>query len=151
MRSLSFWSFNWYEWSGQTWSLKAAVWYWPFKFSPLSSCYHAAHNLGPFLSVGIKTNSKISMSGGSSCGKICLLMNVKDIDRKPIGINHNPLSHSQNCSGHSSHTYISLHTTPLYKIMVNFCLPAQRPLWMVILPVVHIRAVLKSKTISLWW
>ena len=35
------------------------------------------------------------------------------------------------------------------KITVNFCLPPERPHCMVILPVGHIRAVLKSKTISL--
>ena len=35
------------------------------------------------------------------------------------------------------------------KITVNFCLPAERPHCIVTLPVGHIRAVLKSKTISL--
>ena len=35
------------------------------------------------------------------------------------------------------------------KITVNFCLPPERSHCMVILPVGHIRAVLKSKTISL--
>ena len=35
------------------------------------------------------------------------------------------------------------------KITVNFCLPPERPHCMVILPVGHIRAILKSKTISL--
>ena len=35
------------------------------------------------------------------------------------------------------------------KITVNFCLPPERPHCMVILAVVHIRPVLKSKTISL--
>ena len=34
------------------------------------------------------------------------------------------------------------------KIMVNFCLPPERPHCMVILPVGHIWAILKSKTIS---
>ena len=34
------------------------------------------------------------------------------------------------------------------KITVNFCLPAERPHCMVILPVGHILAVLKSKAIS---
>ena len=43
-------------------------------------------------------------------------------------------------------TCILLHYT---KIMVNFCLPADRPHCMVILPIGHVRAVLKSKTISL--
>ena len=41
-------------------------------------------------------------------------------------------------------TCILFHYT---KITVNFCLPAERPHCMVILPVGHIRAVLKSKTI----
>ena len=35
------------------------------------------------------------------------------------------------------------------KITVNFCLPPERSHCMVILPVGHIRAVLKSKTITL--
>ena len=35
------------------------------------------------------------------------------------------------------------------KITVNFCLPPERLHCMVILPVGHIRAILKSKTISL--
>ena len=43
-------------------------------------------------------------------------------------------------------TCILLHYT---KITVNFCLPPERPHCTVILAVRHIRAVLKSKTISL--
>ena len=43
-------------------------------------------------------------------------------------------------------TCMLLHYT---KITVNFCLPAERPHCLVILPVEHIRAVLKSKTILL--
>ena len=35
------------------------------------------------------------------------------------------------------------------KITVNFCLPPERPYCRVILPVRHLRAVLKSETISL--
>ena len=35
------------------------------------------------------------------------------------------------------------------KITVTFCLPPERPHCMVILPVGHVRAILKSKTISL--
>ena len=36
-----------------------------------------------------------------------------------------------------------------YTKISNFCLPPERPHCMVILPVGHIRAILKSKTISL--
>ena len=54
--------------------------------------------------------------------------------------------------------YSRMHQVPLVtcillrytKITVNFCLPAERPHCMVILPVGHIRVVLKSKTTSLW-
>ena len=38
----------------------------------------------------------------------------------------------------------NLHTSPLHFIMINYCVPAERPHCTVLLPVIHIQAVLKS-------
>ena len=50
---------------------------------------------------------------------------------------------------HAPSSLGNLHTTPLHKNYGQFCLPAERPHCMIILLLRLIRAVFKSKTISL--
>ena len=56
---------------------------------------------------------------------------------------------STHCFAHAPSSLGNLHTIPLHQNY--FCLPAERPHCVdIILPVGHIRADLKSKTISLY-